>query len=214
VPTEQVTAPVEQAAEQVTAPVVPTAEIPVPAPPTAPIADPYPAPTATVPIAEPVAAPSGYAAPAAGFAGVAAAANAYTPQPAQPAPPAYQQPDAYQDPYQGAYQSQDFNPNQPIPPYTPAGEVPLTALTGGMKFGWLVVGFLLTIAGMVLAWLVNADKHPQVKKEAITWAVIGFGINAAIGIIACLAFAGMIAAGIYGSAMDGGYAGIIGGLFI
>lgn len=216
-PAPQVEAPTARMdipAAQAPAPSAPTAEIPVPAPPVAPVADPYPAPAATAPMAAPVAAPYGFDASAAGYAGGAAASGAYAQQAAQPASPVYQQQASYQDPYQGAYQSPDYDAARPIPPYTPAGEAPLTELTGGMKFAWLVIGFLLTIPGMILAWLVNVDKRPQVKKDAITWAVIGFSINAAIGLIACLAFAGIVAAAMYGGAANGGYAGLIGGLFL
>lgn len=92
----------------------------------------------------------------------------------------------------------------PQPMYMPA---PLAQLTGGMKFGWLVVGALMGIPGIVLAWLVNADKLPQVKNDAIKFSIIGFAVWIVLGILLSLAVAGMmtaIVAGAVGS-MGGGH---------
>ena len=73
----------------------------------------------------------------------------------QQVPPAQPQP---QQPMYGAPQP------QPQAFYPPA---PLMQLTGGMKFAWLVVGALLGIPGIIIAWLVNVDKMPQVKSDAL-----------------------------------------------
>ena len=59
-------------------------------------------------------------------------------------------------------------------------------LSGGMKFAWLVVGFLAGIPGMLIAWLVNVDKFPQVKSDAVKFSIIGFAINFVIAIIAVI----------------------------
>lgn len=100
--------------------------------------------------------------------------------------PTYAQPGAYQ----GAVQHQPFAPDPTVNPY----EQSLTRLSGGMKFGWLVVGLFLGIPGMVIAWLANVDKHPQVKHDAIMFSVIGFVITLVLDIIAIVAFAGIVAA--------------------
>ncbi len=102
-----------------------------------------------------------------------------------PVPP--QQPPVGQpvsQPHPPAYQA-------PQPVYAPA---PLVQLTGGMKFGWFVVGALLGIGGIVLSWLVNADKLPQVKSDALKWTIIGFAVWVVLGIVLSMMFAGMIAA--------------------
>ena len=155
------------------------------------------------------------AAPAA--AAIPPAAPAYTAAARQvsPGPGTYAQPDyqqSYQQPtyaqptyaqsgYQNAVPHQPFAPDPTVPnPY----EYSLTSLTGGMKFGWFLIGLFLTVPGMLLAWLVNADKHPQVKKDAITWSVIGFAVDVVLGILFSVAFASLLAAAISAS---GGYYG-------
>ena len=87
---------------------------------------------------------------------------------------------------------------QPQPPafYPPA---PLMQLTGGMKFAWLVVGALLGIPGIIIAWLVNVDKMPQVKSDALKFAIIGFVIWIALGIIFSLIIGGMVTAVVAGA---------------
>lgn len=97
---------------------------------------------------------------------------------------------------------------QPQPVYYPA---PLMQLTGGMKFAWLVVGALLGVPGIVIAWLVNADKMPQVKSEALKYSIIGFVIWIVLGFLIGLAISGMMfaalgAMGSYGVS-DYGYHG-------
>ena len=67
-------------------------------------------------------------------------------------------------------------------------------LTGGMKFAWLVVGALMGIPGIIIAWLVNVDKMPQVKSDALKFAIIGFVIWIVIGLLIGLAIGGMISA--------------------
>lgn len=88
---------------------------------------------------------------------------------------------------------------QPGMGYAQASPNPASAgLSGGMKFGWLVVGFLLNIPGMLIAWLTNADKHPQVKHDAIMWAVIGFGIGVVLNIVLFTTVVNFALAGIGG----------------
>lgn len=101
--------------------------------------------------------------------------------------PSHQQPPVGQpvsQPHPPTYQA-----SQPV--YAPT---PLVQLTGGMKFGWFVVGALLGIGGIVLSWLVNVDKLPQVKSDALKWTIIGFVVWIVLGIILSMVFAGMIAA--------------------
>ena len=135
--------------------------------------------------------------------------NAPQPQPApQPVPepqPASQPQPAPQPMPQAAPQPQPQQPygyQQPV--YAPA---PLMQLTGGMKFGWLVIGALMGIPGIVLAWLVNADKTPQVKSDALKFAIIGFVIWIVLGILLSLAITGMVTAVVAGAmgTVGGGY---------
>lgn len=136
-----------------------------------------------------------------------AAAQPANAQQTQPQPQAYQQaqvppqPPLGQQPYQPQPQ---YMPQQPMPQQY-AMPAPLMALTGGMKFGWFVIGALMGIPGIVLAWLVNVDKYPPVKSDALKWTIIGFVVWIVLGIIISLMIGGMItalvagAAGSYGS---------------
>ena len=110
------------------------------------------------------------------------------PQTAQPQPQQPQQPPMYAP--------------QPQPVYPPA---PLIQLTGGMKFGWLVVGLLIGIPGVVIAWLVNVDKMPQVKSDAVKFSLIGLAISIVLGLLLGFAIGGLFVA-MLSSAM-GGYGG-------
>lgn len=138
----------------------------------------------------------------------------------QPAPQAQPAPQPQPQPQQAAPQPQPPQPQpapqpqpqpQPVygqsyqqPAYAPA---PLMQLTGDMKFGWLVVGALLGIPGIVIAWLTNADKAPQVKSDALKFAIIGFVIWIVLGIILSLAITGMVTAVVAGAvgSLGGGY---------
>ena len=120
--------------------------------------------------------------------------------PEQPVPPAQPQaPVATAMPPQQAYGTPQ---PQPQPAYLPA---PLMRLTGGMKFGWFVVGALLGIGGIVLAWLTSVDKMPEVKSEALKWSIIGFAVWIVLGILMSLMIGGMITAMIAGAAGSYGY---------
>ena len=118
-------------------------------------------------------------------------AGAPFPDPGAPQMPPHQAP--YQQPPMG----QQMPPQpmcgapQPQPIYAPA---PLMQLTGGMKFAWLVVGALMGIPGIIIAWLVNVDMMPQVKSDAVKFSIIGFVIWIAIGLLIGLAVGGMISA--------------------
>ena len=104
----------------------------------------------------------------------------------QQVPPPQPQP---QQPMYGAPQP------QPQAFYPPA---PLMQLTGGMKFAWLVVGALLGIPGIIIAWLVNVDKMPQVKSDALKFAIIGFVIWIVLQFIFGMIVFGTISAAMYG----------------
>lgn len=89
--------------------------------------------------------------------------------------------------------------------YPPA---PLMQLTGGMKFAWLVVGALMGIPGIIIAWLVNVDKMPQVKSDALKFSIIGFVIWIVLGFLLGLLITGMVTtmvAGALGSMDMGSY---------
>ena len=85
---------------------------------------------------------------------------------------------------------------QPQAFYPPA---PLMQLTGGMKFAWLAVGALMGIPGIIIAWLVNVDKMPQVKSDALKFAIIGFVIWIVLGFLLGLLITGMVTATVAGA---------------
>lgn len=102
---------------------------------------------------------------------------------------------AYQQPY-GGYEAQQpygaYPPQQPYggyqsqpyaAPAQPAAPQPLEKLSGGMKFGWLLVGLLSGIPGILVAWLANVDRAPEVKSGAIKYAVIGLVIAIVVVIL-------------------------------
>ncbi len=132
--------------------------------------------------------------------------------PAQPqsAPGASQVPPAQPQPGQPYAQAQQHQPyEQPMyaqPVYPPA---PLTKLSGGMKFAWFVIGALVGIPGILLAWVCNADKYPQVKNDAVKFSAIGFAVWMLAGIIFTVMIGGMLAA--FVAAVDPGYYGTYGG---
>lgn len=117
--------------------------------------------------------------------------------PAQPQPQPQQPPIGQQMPPQQPYQApQPTYQPQPQPMYMPA---PLMQLTGGMKFGWFVVGALMGIPGIVISWLVNVDKLPQVKSDALKWTIIGFVVNIVFWFIMGFLITGAISAAVYGA---------------
>lgn len=156
------------------------------------------------PAAESVGAPAGFQ-PAQPAGGQPAAASAPETAGAQPA-------GAQAGPY--AQAANAAGPQQhdaqaaPIPPfaggpgvsaqqpgYAPAPvQPPVPQLTGGMKFGYFAVGFLGNLLGILIAWLINADKHPAIRNAAIKWSVVGFAATFVIGIVLVIAVAGMIGA--------------------
>ena len=126
--------------------------------------------------------PAPSAAPAAPVATQPLPSQQVPPAPAQqptpnPMPPTYQQP---------TYQQQ---PAQPV-----AAPAPLTQLSGGMKFGWFVIGVLVGIPGILIAWLANVDKLPQVKADAVKFSAIGLVVWAVLWALACLGFLSIVAA--------------------
>ena len=112
---------------------------------------------------------------------------------AAPQPPAT--PPTEPLPQQQPSMGQQVPPAQPQAFYPPA---PLMQLTGGMKFAWLVVGALLGIPGIIIAWLVNVDKMPQVKSDALKFAIIGFVIWIVLQFIFGMIVFGTISAAMYG----------------
>lgn len=134
--------------------------------------------------------------------------------PAQPAVPPQSAPGASQvppaqpeQPYAQAQQQQPYaQPMYAQPVYPPA---PLMKLSGGMKFAWFVIGALVGIPGILLAWVCNADKYPQVKNDAVKFSAIGFAVWMLAGIIFTVMIGGMLAA--FVAACDPGYYGTYGG---
>ncbi|MGI6046086.1 MAG: spore coat protein SP96 [Eggerthellaceae bacterium] len=107
--------------------------------------------------------------------------------PAQPSAPgadayaAQPQPGTQVPPYNGTPGAAYANYQQPVPPApvanAPVPPTPLYELTGGMKFGWFLVGCLAGIPGILIAWLTNVDKYNKVKSDAIKFSIIGFVVN-------------------------------------
>ena len=128
----------------------------------------------------------------------------------QSGPGASQVPPTQPQPGQPYAQAQQHQPyEQPMyaqPVYPPA---PLTKLSGGMKFAWFVIGALVGIPGILLAWVCNADKYPQVKNDAVKFSAIGFAVWMLAGIIFTVMIGGMLAA--FVAAVDPGYYGTYGG---
>lgn len=126
---------------------------------------------------------------------------------AAPQPPVTPEPPTEPMPQQQPPMGQQVPPAQPQQPvygapqpqpqafYPPA---PLMQLTGGMKFAWLVVGALMGIPGIIISWLVNVDKMPQVKSDALKFTVIGFVINIVFWFIMSFLITGAISAAVYG----------------
>lgn len=111
---------------------------------------------------------------------------------AAPAPAENPEAQAAPVPPQPAYAAPQPMPQpmpQPVPQpmYAPPMQ-PLMQLSGGMKFGWFVIGALMGIPGMLLAWLTNVSAYPQVKSDAVKFAVIGFVVNIVFWILAGLFF--------------------------
>lgn len=93
----------------------------------------------------------------------------------------------------------------PIPPQAGAypGFAPEPQLTGGLKFGYFLLGFLGNLFGIVVAWVVNADKHPAIKSSAVKWSLVGFACTFVVGILVSIAFAGFVGA-VVAAAAGGG----------
>lgn len=72
--------------------------------------------------------------------------------------------------------------------------LPLQQLSGGMKFAWFAVGFLIGIAGPLVAWLTNLDKAPRVKSDALKWSIIGAVVGIALNMISVTFLLGSVAA--------------------
>lgn len=118
------------------------------------------------------------------------------PQSAQVPPAASQVPPAGAQPYAQPQPQQPYvQPVYAQPVYQPA---PLTKLTGGMKFAWFVIGALVGIPGIILAWVCNVDKYPQAKSDAVKFSAIGFAVWIVLGILLCMMVGGMLAAAVAG----------------
>lgn len=160
---------------------------------------------AAAPAAQPAAAPAAQpataqAAPVPPHAPGAPAAQAAA-QPAPQAAPAGQ-------PF-GAVPPQAHPSFAQQPPQRPQNMpgMPLLYLTGGMKFGWAVVGLLMGPVAILLAWLVNLSNFPQAKSDAMKFALIGFLVNLVLWIFFLTACGAAIAVAVSqaGYSSYGGY---------
>lgn len=83
--------------------------------------------------------------------------------------------------------------------------MPLLRLTGGMKFGWAVCGFVMGPIAILLAWLTNAHNFPEAKSAAVKFSLFGFLaqfliaflVLALFGMAACAAATGSFSMGYY-----------------
>lgn len=89
------------------------------------------------------------------------------------------------------YQAQQQTYCQQQPHQQP---LPLQQLSGGMKFAWFAVGFLIGIAGPLVAWLTNLDKAPRVKSDALKLSIIGAVVGIALNMISVTFLLGSVAA--------------------
>lgn len=95
-------------------------------------------------------------------------------------------------------------PTMPPNPMPQPGFVPEPSLTGGLKFGYFALGFLGNLLGVLVAWLINADRHPAIKASAVKWALVGFACTFLIGIFLAVSVAGIFGA-IATAAIGGGH---------
>lgn len=122
--------------------------------------------------------------PAPPVAGSQVAPPAPQAQPATPTPQPASQPQPQPESDLGAQISAAAAKTTAVP----AAVQPISRLTGGMKFAWLLIGCFLSIPGMLLAWVVNVDKPLAVRESAILFAVIGFVIS--FGLVMVLTLSG------------------------
>ena len=91
---------------------------------------------------------------------------------------------------------------QQVPPAQPQPQQPMYGAPQPQPQAfyppWLVVGALLGIPGIIIAWLVNVDKMPQVKSDALKFAIIGFVIWIVLQFIFGMIVFGTISAAMYG----------------
>ncbi len=114
-------------------------------------------------------------------------------------------------PYSGSYgTSQPTGQPSSYPPFQgmpPAGQMPpfsgssaaqnlpgmpLLSLSGGMKFGWLLIGLFMGLLGILLAWLTNAHNFPQARNDAVKFALFGFLISFVISVVMALLIGSLI----------------------
>lgn len=73
-------------------------------------------------------------------------------------------------------------------------QMDMPSLSGGAKFGYGALGFFFMLIGVLIAWLVNKDKAPAIKKSAMVSSVVGFVIGLVAWIILyAVIFAGLMA---------------------
>jgi hypothetical protein len=89
-------------------------------------------------------------------------------------------------------------------PAGPHGEY--THLSGGMKFGWGVLGFFLGPLMILVAWLTMASSTGEMRNDAVKAALIGFLIQLAIILIFSVLF-GALACSAMSSMYPNGYGG-------
>lgn len=199
--------------------VAPTA----PAQPTAPMPEPMAVAQPTTPIpAPPAPVAAAYEAGASSAKDPFAPATASVTPPAPPSPEYTAAPQARYTPAAGTAtpQAQYAAPAAPQNygsyasamqhnPYAPDSTGyrtdPYQQLSGGMKFGWLLIGMFMGIPGMLLAWLTNEGNAQQVKKDAILWSVIGFAINVVFVIVTTIIVVGILAAAASSAGSYSGY---------
>ena len=81
---------------------------------------------------------------------------------------------------------------------------PLRELSGGQKFGWLVLGFFFGPFAALIAVLTGHANWKKARSQSITWSFVGFGIAVGLFLVTCL-FAGLISAMLGPVPYDPGY---------
>lgn len=64
----------------------------------------------------------------------------------------------------------------PMPQAAVYAPVPVVGYTTGQKFGWVLLGFLMGIPSILVAWLCNVP-NPAYRSDAIKFTVIGLVVN-------------------------------------
>jgi len=81
------------------------------------------------------------------------------------------------------------------------------SISGGWKFGFFVIGFLCSIYGILIVWLLEKEK--PYFKEAFKFTIIGFVIAIVLAIIAGIVLGLSIVAAVAAIAGSGDWSSLV-----